>query len=134
MQIMWREELAVGVPAIDDQHKELINRFNALLAACNEGRGKTEVGELLGFLREYVAVHFYDEEALQQELGYPGYPEHRAQHLEFVGRLDTLHRQHSLEGASLTLVVQTNNMLIEWLVNHISKVDRKVGDFIRTRG
>jgi len=131
MQIAWRDELAVGVPAIDDQHKELFKRFSTLLAACNEGRGKQEVGELITFLRDYVAVHFFDEEALQQEKGYPGYAEHRQQHLEFVGRLDALHKQYFSEGASLSLVIQTNNMLIEWLINHISKVDRKIGEFLR---
>ncbi len=134
MQITWREELAVGVPSIDGQHKELISRFNALLTACNEGRGKEEVGQLLGFLRDYVAVHFFDEESLQQEKGYPGYAEHRLLHVEFVGRLDDLLRSYTSEGTSLTLVIQTNNMLIDWLINHISKVDRKIGDFLRANG
>jgi hemerythrin len=133
MQIEWRDELSVGVNAIDDQHKELINRFNALLRACNDGHGKEEVGELLGFLRDYVAVHFCDEEALQQEQGYPGYPAHRHQHLEFVGRLDDLHRKYFTDGASLTLVIQANNMMIDWLINHISKEDRKIGEFMRTK-
>lgn len=134
MQITWREELAVGVPAIDDQHKELFQRFNTLLLACNDGRGKEEVGQLIGFLRDYVAVHFFDEEVLQQEKSYPGFVEHRLQHLDFVGRLDALHKQYFSEGASLTLVIQTNNMLIEWLINHIAKSDRKIGDFLRGEG
>jgi hemerythrin len=134
MEIAWRDELAVGVQSIDEQHKELFRRFNTLLAACNEGRGKAEVGDLITFLRDYVAVHFFDEEALQKEQGYPGFAEHRKQHLEFVGRLDALHKQYFSEGASLSLVIQTNNMLIEWLVNHISKVDRKIGEYLREKG
>jgi hemerythrin len=131
MQIEWRDELAVGVPAIDDQHRELIKRFNTLLTACNDGRGKEEVGGLIDFLRDYVAVHFFDEEALQQETGYPGYPAHRQLHIDFVGRLNELHHKFFSVGASLTLVIQTNNMLIDWLINHISKEDRKIGEFIR---
>ena len=134
MQIAWREELAVGVQAIDDQHKELFQRFSALLLACNEGRGKEEVGQLIGFLRDYVAIHFFDEESLQQEQNYPGFAEHRQQHLEFVGRLDALHKQYFSEGASLPLVIQTNKMLVEWLIKHIAKSDRQIGDFLRKKG
>jgi hemerythrin len=133
MQIAWRDDLSIGVPAVDDQHKELFKRFNALLLACNEGHGKDEVGQLIGFLSDYVSVHFFDEEALQQESGYPGYAEHRQQHIDFVGRLQALHKQFFSEGASLALVIQTNNMLIEWLINHISKADRKIGDYLRDK-
>ena len=133
MQITWREELAIGVPAIDEQHQELFRRFNSLLMACNEGRGKEEVGQLIQFLRDYVAVHFFDEEAIQVEQGYPGFAEHQRLHLDFVGRLDALHRQYFAEGASLPLVIQTNAMLIEWLINHISKADRKIGEFLREK-
>ena len=56
MQITWREELSVGVPLIDDQHKELIPHFNALLIACNEGRGKEEVGHAAIVRRGHLAV------------------------------------------------------------------------------
>ena len=133
MQIAWRDELAIGVPAIDDQHQELFRRFNTLLKACNEGRGKEEVGQLIQFLRDYVAVHFLDEETIQVEQAYPGFAAHQRQHLEFVGRLDALHRQFFAEGASLPLVIQTNAMLVEWLINHISKADRLIGDFLRSK-
>lgn len=132
--IVWSADLAVGVPSIDEQHKELLARFNSLLQACNEGRGRAEVGKLLEFLHDYVAVHFCDEEALQQEHGYPEYEVHRQQHLEFVGRLNVLHKQYFTEGTSLSLVIQANNMLLEWLVNHIAKSDRKIGEFLMEKG
>lgn len=133
MEISWRDDFAVGVPAIDDQHKELFSRFNQLLQACNEGRGKERIGELIAFLKDYTIVHFFDEEALQQEIGYPEYLEHHRQHTEFVARLDKLSTDFSSGGASLTLVLKTNNMLLEWLISHISRTDRKIGEYIRTK-
>ena len=39
MGIAWRESLAIGVPEIDRQHKELLSRFDSLLKACEAGKG-----------------------------------------------------------------------------------------------
>ena len=34
----WTNNLATGVPEIDNQHKEIFNRVNKLSAACSEGK------------------------------------------------------------------------------------------------
>ncbi len=39
MGIQWRESLSIGNDAIDNQHKELLLRFNSLLEACQAGKG-----------------------------------------------------------------------------------------------
>ena len=52
MAIEWTKDLETGVALIDEQHKELFDRVNKLLAASSQGRGKEEVGSLLGFLEE----------------------------------------------------------------------------------
>ena len=61
MQIEWNDDLTTGNNTIDEQHKELISRFNSILAACNLGKGKDEVKNLLQFLGEPVAVCRYVE-------------------------------------------------------------------------
>ena len=63
MAIEWNEKLATGNSNIDDQHKELFCRFDTLLAACNQRKGKDEVHNLLLFLGDYVKTHFSMEEA-----------------------------------------------------------------------
>jgi hemerythrin len=133
MIIEWREELALGVPEIDDQHRELFRRFNLLLAACSSGKGNSEVCGLINFLCLYVIQHFNEEEKLQQESGYPGYEEHREMHRSFVDRLGDLREQMAREGASLSLVLTTNNVLIDWLIRHITREDRKIGEHLRAQ-
>ncbi|MBV5350516.1 hemerythrin domain-containing protein, partial [bacterium] len=76
MGITWREDLAVGVEQIDDQHKELLARFDLLLSACKQGKGSEEVLHLLDFLDEYVIRHFGDEEQLQKKIGFPDFTAH----------------------------------------------------------
>ncbi|HBA72188.1 MAG: hemerythrin [Geobacteraceae bacterium GWC2_55_20] len=132
MGIQWRDSLSVGVELIDGQHKELLLRFDRLLNACEEGKGTAELKKLLAFLEEYVVTHFRDEEALQQLRRYPEYEEHRAQHAGFVARIKELREETDKDGISTHHVLETNNMLLKWLLNHISKVDTKLGAFINS--
>ncbi len=40
MPIEWTQDLAVGVKIIDEQHKEIFRRVDALLEACKAGKGE----------------------------------------------------------------------------------------------
>jgi len=131
MGIQWRDSLAIGVETIDNQHKELLLRFDGLLNACEEGRGKDEMKRLLSFLEEYVQTHFRDEEALQRKHLFPGYKEHCVQHAYFEARIKALRSEIDAEGLAMHHVIQTNNLLLKWLLNHISKVDKELGAFFK---
>lgn len=133
MGIEWREFLAVGVEEIDEQHKELFSRVNDLLAACDEGKGADELLRLLTFLDEYALSHFAAEEKLQQVNHYPDYLKHRDQHKEFIGRIADLKQELSLGNGGLPTVISTSRFAVGWLTEHISKVDKALGDYLRTR-
>ena len=131
MLIEWNEALATGNGAIDEQHKELIGRFSALLNACNQGKGREEVGRLLTFMAEYVRSHFSMEEGLQKRYGYPEYAAHKEEHDGFIQDLQELEHQFGAEGATLSLVIQTNQAMVDWLIRHINGTDRKLAAFLR---
>ena len=130
MGIEWRDSLAIGVEAIDSQHKELLRRFNGLLVASEAGKGLDELKKLLEFLNEYVIEHFYYEEKLQLKHNYPGYSAHKMEHDSFALRIKAVHAEINSEGAEICHVIETNNMLLKWLINHISKVDVELSKFI----
>jgi hemerythrin len=131
MAIEWRENLATGSAEIDAQHKELFKRFNDLLTACNQGKGKDEVANLLLFLNDYIRSHFAAEEELQVRHAYPSYGAHKEQHDKFRKDLRELERQFGDEGATVSLVIQTNQTLISWLIRHISGTDKELAAFLR---
>lgn len=132
--IEWNSKLATGIDEIDDQHKELFSRVNLLMEACNVGKGREEVTRLLQFLSAYVRIHFESEEQIQIESGYPGYPEHRLAHQQFSKDIERLKHQFTTEGASLVLVIETNQMVAAWLTQHISRMDKALADYLRDKG
>ncbi len=133
MAIDWTEDLSVGVSEIDEQHKELFRKVNSLLEACKLGKGKAEVGGVLGFLDDYVKLHFSSEEKLMREHDYPDFLSHRSQHISFIADVDTLKREFEEGGAGLHLVVRTNQAVADWLIRHIKKIDRAMGIYVKAR-
>lgn len=130
--IEWNDDLTTGNETIDEQHRELIDRFNGLLAACNQGKGKTEIKSLLQFLGDYVRSHFAMEETLQLRYKYPEYSLHKQEHVDFINRFRNLQNQFNDEGATLSLVIQTNQTMVDWLIRHINGTDKKLAAFLRT--
>ncbi|TCS79407.1 bacteriohemerythrin [Tepidibacillus fermentans] len=129
--IQWTANLEVGVPEIDRQHKELVDRLNRFIIAFNNGEEKEEVGNLLKFLENYIIEHFQDEEALQRKYNYPDYDQHKKIHDQFIKTVQNYREQFDKEGVNTGFVIKMQKTLMDWLLNHISKVDSLVGHYIR---
>ena len=77
-EYQWSDELSVGDPGIDDEHKTLLDLVEKLRAATRSGQGRDEVGQLLDELVSYTVTHFAHEESHMREIDYPDYPQHKA--------------------------------------------------------
>lgn len=132
MAIEWNNDLSIGVDEIDNQHKELFRRINALLDACTQGKGKGEVGRVINFLEDYIVKHFNAEEAIQKKHAYPDYESHKTLHDEFRKSFSELKKSFETEGAGLPLVLRTNRTVVDWLVKHIGRVDKVLGGFLKS--
>jgi hemerythrin len=132
----WTEDLSVGVEEIDSQHKELFRRINNLVGAIKKGECKYIIDGVIKYLEEYAAHHFSEEEGLMIRSGYPEYLPHKAQHSIYLRSLADLKEQAAqprVQGSSYELSVTTNQVVVDWIVAHISRVDRRLGEFLRER-
>jgi len=131
MPLVWNPDYAIGHDLIDAQHQELFQRFNALIAACKQQQGRQEIVHLFEFLNDYVEYHFKIEETLMETNHYSEGPMHRKQHREFVDRLRGWQRRYEQSGATFDLLVQTNEGLFLWLIQHIRGVDVELAKILR---
>ena len=96
--ITWRRQLSVGQPAIDDDHKHLIEYLNELDAALAAPRFQpVRVAKILIKLLEYTKEHFAREERIMQIVHYPKFDEHVAMHRAAVQKVSELSNQFSNE-------------------------------------
>jgi hemerythrin len=133
MAIQWTPDLATGSDEIDNQHKMIFERIDSLLVACNEGKGKEEMGRIVTFLEDYVKTHFHAEENYMIEHRYPGYNEHTTQHEDFKKQFTDLKKQIETEGAGVHTVIATNQLVVRWFLHHIREVDTQLGAFLKDK-
>lgn len=130
MYAKFDDSLVTGNEMIDSQHKELIEKINALLRSCSEEPDKKAAMKMLDYLAEYTEFHFDAEEKLQQEIGYPGYAEHKKKHEELRRVVEELHDMlEEQEGPSDEFAQQVRTQVVDWLYYHIKGFDRSVAEF-----
>ena len=131
MIVTWNDSLAIGVERVDKQHKSLIDQTFSLVEAMSEGRADDEVEGMIGFLEEYVKVHFREEENFMRQIGFPGYQEQCKMHQILIRDVAALKEEFIESGATPYLAVQINIRVGEWLGNHISGGDVKIGEYYK---
>ncbi|GLB30062.1 hemerythrin [Lacrimispora amygdalina] len=128
----WTQNLSVGISMIDDQHKMWFEKAEALFDAGKNNKAKEYVGELLDFLDDYTKKHFADEEVYMQKIHYPGYAEQKQAHTAFIAQLSKLRGDYKSSGGNLLVILNANQMVLEWLTKHISNMDKKIGEYAKT--
>ncbi len=133
----WTEKLATGISTIDSQHKELFKRINNLVVAIKQQRCRSEIDGMIQFLDDYARVHFSEEEKHMRETNYPGIKEQLESHKQYLAALAELKNQPALpriQGSSYDLSATINQVVVDWIVDHIMRLDMKFGEFLKQRG
>ncbi|NPB07657.1 MAG: hemerythrin family protein [Aquificae bacterium] len=130
--ISWSEEMELGIPEIDQQHRKLVNMLNEFYHELEEGHREEAVKHFLKELEDYLRYHFEYEESLLQRVGYPDTANHRRTH-EMFKKLYREEVEKFLKGdrkALRELVAFT----LSWLYTHIMKTDRKYANYMKEKG
>jgi len=134
MGIDWNDMLSVGIETMDDEHKELFRRINALLVALLGTESHSDTRDLVAAIREYTVFHFTDEEKLMKARNYPRYEQHKVLHTAFVEEFLSIEAQLLKEGLTASLVIRLQDKVVTWLLDHIAKVDHDYGEFMAAQG
>ena len=121
------KDMETGISKIDAQHKELVDRLNAVISLGAISVSNEETQKTLDLLSDYVVKHFSDEEALQRQSHFPKYALHREQHQLYISELQKLKKEFATNGHSAKFTLDLNNSIVNWIVRHIKSVDVEFG-------
>jgi len=134
--VEWDDKYAIGVEAVDAQHKGLFELTNKLHEACLKSGGASEhFKDALQKAVSYVALHFGTEERIMQKTADPGYDEHKREHDLFVKKV--LAEAARLKVGERDAPRAFMEFLKAWISKHVTVTDAKIGrhvDGLRARG
>ncbi|HVN29295.1 MAG TPA: bacteriohemerythrin [Candidatus Binataceae bacterium] len=119
----WKDDLTVGHPMIDRDHKMLIQYVNEMHEAMMSGKGKAIVGAIIAKLVAYTKEHFGREEIFWKSRGYVEFDAHKKRHVDLLAKVNRY--QADYDSGSTALSVELMNFMRDWLTGHILKSDKE---------
>ena len=124
----WNSSYEIGIEKIDAQHKDLVEIIANLFNSMKVGLGYKEIENTIGKLRDYSNYHFTEEEKLMKEINYPKISEHIEVHSYFTEIVEDFYKRYK-EG-EIALTIKMLDFLKNWLLNHISTMDKEIAIFM----
>lgn len=121
--IEWKPEYSVGDPAIDQEHRELVDLVNRTAVAILERHPDGDVQRAFGDLIRAVSAHFALEERQMRETGYDQLRPHKDDHERLIDVLRDL-MDEPREGADVAEVLTRE--LEEWFAGHFREHDSRL--------
>lgn len=139
--IEWSNALRVGVKEIDDQHKRLIEMLNELNDAIHGDWGREARKDIIDRLIEYTREHFATEENVMSISGYPDIETHKKQHENLIVMVKNYVKKYEQDpnasNYDLLFYAASYDLLFflrRWLIEHIIKNDKALGDYLVKTG
>jgi hemerythrin len=128
--IRWEQRYSVGIPKIDDQHKELVRLTNELYVSCtgSDEKMRDRFRSTLHSLVHYVTEHFGAEERLLQRVAYPQYAEHKKEHEGFI--ITMLDNMKLFDEGKSFVPNKFVRFLRDWILGHIAMSDKRYSEFL----
>ena len=128
--LLWNEEFATGLDAIDKQHKMLIdhiNRLEEMLATAKPTREEIEFAHsLVHFLESYADTHFKFEEQCMERYRCPAHAQNKEAHAKFLGFFCRFKKGFKAEGFRLEAFKELHQMASSWITDHILRIDTQL--------
>jgi hemerythrin-like metal-binding protein len=122
--IAWKPEYSVGDPAVDHEHKELVDLVNAAAGAILDGRPDADVDRSLGDLYRAISAHFAHEEKQMRRAAYDEFPVHKTDHERLLDALrdimDGVHDETVRTADRLTAILEA------WFTDHFRTHDARL--------
>jgi hemerythrin-like metal-binding protein len=122
-----RASIKTGVELVDSQHYKYFDILSVLL----DKLGTEDHSELFNELVDYVVYHFSTEEELMDKYKYERTRQHKKEHEYFKNKIWEFSRLYGNNNRPVdaTAKLEISGLLLDWFVNHIQTVDKRLCKF-----
>ncbi len=123
--IEWQEKYSTGVDRLDEQLRKFLDMINGLHEQYPNGTITGDTAIHLSELSKFARKHFEEQEELMQQIDFPDYTAHKGEHSAL--RQWFVKMIFDAKGGKKLSADEVASYLGKWLIDHILKEDRRVG-------
>lgn len=123
-RIEWKPEYSVGDPAVDHEHRELIDLVNATAGEILDGGDEAAIARGFGDLYRAISAHFALEESQMRKAGYDKLVEHKGDHERLLDVLRDL--MDNPQGTGSGPAEALARALEDWFAGHFRDHDARL--------
>ena len=126
LRLAWGGTYESGNLTIDEQHRNIFDHVNALMAAVLAEQTKTEIMNKVEDLLAILVTHFQDEEDVFRKINYAEAEDHTAIHKKLID--STIKHLDDYRSGKSVIGELFNFLAYEVVANHMFTEDRKLSD------
>ncbi len=126
--IEWKPEFSVGVPAVDYEHRELIELINRLHDNLSDPDSHVTTAEFLGEVYTRISAHFALEEKIMRARNYDEYDDHKADHERLLNEIRDIMDEHDFSGTMDDRLLALR--LQAWFTVHFRTKDARLHKYL----
>lgn len=127
LEIQWDAKFELGHERIDFEHQIFFGLIKEVDRRVEEDAEPGRIARLLLEIYKYADFHFYSEENLMLDKGYPDYENHHRIHKRLLSELND--RIHAVN-AGLEEPSEIYHFLFEWFALHTSQEDKRIVHYL----
>lgn len=130
IDMRWDNKYCVGHERIDHEHRVFLDLIVNVSHAEEQRSTKERIQRLLTELRKYAEFHFYSEENIMLDHGFPEYEAHRCEHAVLVAELERRAHDYLRDEIPLDDLVE---FLFRWFALHTTGSDKRLARHLSSR-
>lgn len=134
--LVWIESFGVGIPELDDDHRQLVADAGAIVEAIRARRPWREVETLAGLMVERCRAHFRREETVMERDRFAALAAHKREHARIEAELQDVLSRIGGSDPPAPGMIEAALELREMLIDHLLRYDlayKSHGMYVRGR-
>ncbi len=123
--ITWTPSLETALQLVDQEHQTMVHQLNEMIALLQAGAPSTQWLPILDSMVTNVHAHFEHEEAVMENIGFPGLVAHQRQHQQLLQEIAVFRRDLD-EASKANDTLTAIHFLKYWVLRHIVQEDIKL--------
>lgn len=127
MDAGWKKQYETGNPRIDFEHRVFLDLVSQFGTEAESDASPDRLRRTATEIFKYADFHFYSEETLMLDVGYPDFDHHHRIHISLLNELRQYIESIIVDSAR---AADMSRFLFQWFVGHTVAEDTKLARYV----